>query len=56
MNTPKEHPYYIKVASALDVNGLRSEKEDLLIQDILNNLFLKPTDIHEYERKKLMEN
>ena len=33
-----EHPSYIKLSAVLDDHGLMSDKEDELIQDILNTL------------------
>ena len=33
-----EHPSYIKLSAILDEHGLMSEKEDEMIQDILNIL------------------
>ena len=48
MSHPKDHPYYIRVSGALRANGLNPEKEDILIQDILSNLFHRPLDIRNY--------
>jgi len=48
MTHPKDHPYYIRVSGALRANGLNPEKEDILIQDILSNLFHRPLDIRNY--------
>ena len=53
MTYPTSHPNYIKLAAILDQHGLMSDKEDLMIQDILKALFLNPLDLRKYERKEL---
>jgi hypothetical protein len=50
---PTTHPNYIKLAAVLDHHGLMSDKEDLLIQDILKAFFLNPLDIRKYEKEEL---
>ena len=40
---PTGHPSYIKLSAVLDAHGLMGDKEDDMIQAILNVLLPKPT-------------